>query len=131
MALDTSSDIVSWGKHSGLQPADNLEDVIFLFNPQRPLDDEYLRFYVGRGARRIEPQDVQRAVVELRNDFIAALSTHDYELLAARQADKRLSNNSGVQDLLQSLALLQYEEEGKAWCDVHPVVEELLQERAP
>lgn len=86
---------------------------------------------VGRGARRIEAQDVQRAVVELRNDFIAALSTPDYELLAARRADKRLSNNSGVQDLLQSLALLQYEEDGQAWCDVHPVVEELLQERAP
>ncbi len=86
---------------------------------------------VGRGAQRIEARDVQRAVVELRNDFIAALSTADYELLAARHADKRLSNNSGVQDLLQSLALLQYEEEGQAWCDVHPIVAELLQERVP
>ncbi len=86
---------------------------------------------LGRGARRIEQVDVERAVVELRNDFIAALASKDYELLAARHADKRLSNNSGVQDLLQSLALLQYEDEGEAWCDVHPLVEKLLQERAP
>ncbi len=86
---------------------------------------------LGRGVRRIEPVDVERAVVELRNDFIAALASTDYELLAARHADKRLSKNSGVQDLLQALALLQYEDENGTWCDVHPVVEKLLQERAP
>lgn len=50
MAPDFSSDTASWGKNAELQPADNLEDVIFLFNPQRALDDEYLRFYVDRGS---------------------------------------------------------------------------------
>ncbi len=87
---------------------------------------------LGRGVRRIEERDVARAIVELRNDFVAALNSEDYKLLAARHADKRLSNNSGVQELLQSLALLQYEDDdGEAWCDVHPLVELLLQERAP
>jgi hypothetical protein len=26
---------------------------------------------------------------------------------------------------------LQYEDDGEAWCDVHPLVEKLLQERTP
>lgn len=87
---------------------------------------------LGRGALRIEKRDVARAIVELRNDFVAALNSEDYKILAARHADKRLSNNSGVHELLQSLALLQYEDDdGEAWCDVHPLVELLLQERAP
>jgi adenylate kinase len=71
---------------------------------------------------------VDRAVVELRNDFIAALEEDDYGVLARRRADKRLSSDPEVQELLQSLALLQYEN-GEAWCDVHPVVLALLEER--
>jgi hypothetical protein len=39
-----------WGLKPAIQPADNLEDVIFLFNPRQPLDGEYLRFYVNRGS---------------------------------------------------------------------------------
>lgn len=84
---------------------------------------------LGRGAQQIELQDVQRVIVELRNDFIAALTIHDYDLLAARQADKWLSANAGIQHLLQALALLQYEDEDGAWCDVHPAVKKLLAER--
>ncbi len=85
---------------------------------------------LGRGAVRIELRDVQRATVELRNDFIAALAQNDYTLLAERSRSKLLSNNSGIQGLLQSLALLQYEDEtGEAWCDVHPLVATILQER--
>lgn len=85
---------------------------------------------LGRGELRIEMRDVQRATVELRNDFIAALAQDDYRLLAERNQSKQLSNNSGIQGLLQSLALLQYEDEaGEAWCDVHPLVVGILQER--
>ncbi len=88
---------------------------------------------LGRGDHRIDTQDAERAVTELRNDFIAALREQDYETLAARFADKRLSSDPEVQELLQSLALLQYENgdsNGSAWCDVHPVVKKLLEERA-
>jgi len=83
---------------------------------------------LGRGAIRIEMQDAERAVSELRNDFIAALRADAYQVLAARHADKELSSDPETQELLQGLALLQYSN-GEAWCDVHPVVLKLLQER--
>lgn len=84
---------------------------------------------LGRGAERIERSDVERAVRELRNDFVAALQEKDYAVLAARQDDNHLSSDPEVQELLQMLALLQYENSDGAWCDVHPAVEELLEER--
>ncbi len=83
---------------------------------------------LGRGAQRIEKPDAERAITELRNDFIAALKEENYRVLAERLVDKVLSSDSEVQELLQSLALLQYAN-GEAWCDVHPVVRKLLQER--
>lgn len=83
---------------------------------------------LGRGALRIDDPDAERAIFELRNDFIAALKASDYEVLRARHADKRLSNDPEVQDMLQALALLQYAN-GEHWCDVHPVVLKLLEER--
>lgn len=83
---------------------------------------------LGRGARRIEETDAERAITELRNDFIAALKEENYRVLAERLADKELSSDPEVQELLQALALLQYAN-GEAWCDVHPVVRKLLQER--
>jgi hypothetical protein len=51
-----------------------------------------------------------------------------YAALAARYADKQLSSDPETQELLQGLALLQYSN-GEVWCDVHPVVLKLLQER--
>lgn len=44
MTASTSSDSTLWAGQDPLQPADKLEDVIFLFNPQKALDDDYLRF---------------------------------------------------------------------------------------
>ncbi len=82
----------------------------------------------GRGARRIEKIDAERATSELRNDFVAALKEENYRVLAERQRDKELSSDPEVQELLYALALLQYAN-GEAWCDVHPVVRKLLQER--
>lgn len=83
---------------------------------------------LGRGSQRIEVQDVQRAERERRNDFIAALDQQEYATLVARNADKRLSSDDDVQTLLGKLALLQYEN-GETWCDVHPIVKRLLEER--
>lgn len=83
---------------------------------------------LGRGAMRIDNLDAERAISELRNDFIAALKASDYDVLKARHADKRLSNDPEVQEMLQALALLQYAN-GEHWCDVHPVVLKLLEER--
>lgn len=85
---------------------------------------------LGRGAMRIEKSDAERAVAELRKDFTAALEAKHYAALAARHADKRLSSDPETQELLQGLALLQYSN-GEVWCDVHPVVLQLLRERQP
>lgn len=84
----------------------------------------------ARGAARIEDPDADRAISDLRKDFVAALTTEDYPILAARYRDKRLSSNESLQKLLQMRALLEYEN-GETWCDVHPVVLPLVQERVP
>jgi hypothetical protein len=84
----------------------------------------------ARGASRIEDRDAERAIADLRKDFVAALRSEDYPTLAARYRDKRLSSDDSLQELLQMRALLEYEN-GEAWCDVHPVALPLVQERVP
>lgn len=126
MAPDSSLDRVSLGTNAQLEPADNLEDVIFLFNPQRALDDEYLRFYVDRGSPARQHMATLLRVNDLeRGQAVKLLFT------GHSGSGKSTELNRLCQDLLQSLALLQYEDDGEAWCDVHPLVEKLLQERAP
>jgi len=82
----------------------------------------------ARGAQRIENSDAMAAVADLRKDFIAALKSEDYPILAARYKDKRLSNDDALQPLLQTRALLEYENDD-TWCDVHPAILPLLEER--
>lgn len=85
---------------------------------------------LGRGAARIERVDAERAITDLRKDFVAALRSDDYPILAARYRDKQLSSDGTLQELLQIRALLEYEN-GETWCDVHPVVLPLVAERVP
>ena len=82
----------------------------------------------ARGAQRIEYTDAISAIADLRKDFIAALKSEDYPILAARYRDKQLSNDDALQPLLQTRALLEYENDS-TWCDVHPVILPLLEER--
>lgn len=84
----------------------------------------------ARGAGRIEDRDAERAIADLRKDFVAALRSEDYPILAARYRDKQLSSDHALQELLQMRALLEYEN-GETWCDVHPVALPLVQERVP
>ncbi|MCS6848574.1 MAG: AAA family ATPase [Anaerolineae bacterium] len=84
----------------------------------------------ARGASCIEDPDADRAIADLRKDFIAALKSADYPILAARYRDKWLSSDGALQELLQMRALLEYEN-GEPWCDVHPVVLPLMAERVP
>jgi len=82
----------------------------------------------ARGAQRIEHSDAMAALADLRKDFVAALRSEDYPILAARYKDKRLSNDDALQPLLQMRALLEYENDD-TWCDVHPAILPLLEER--
>lgn len=77
---------------------------------------------------RIMPESAQAAIAEEEADYIAALSAEDYDVLAARMADRELSSDEGVQRLLQSRALMEYAN-GTPWCDVHPIIHDLVQER--
>jgi len=83
---------------------------------------------VSRGARAITGADVEKAVLKVRADYQAVLNDADYAVLAARHADKRLSSEPEVQRLLHNLSLLEYAD-GEPWCDVHPVVLLLMEER--
>jgi hypothetical protein len=76
---------------------------------------------LARGAVRIELADVEYAINTERGDYIAALESADYPILAARHLDKRLSGDESMQKLLQALALLEYVNQ-EPWCDVHPIV---------
>ncbi len=78
---------------------------------------------------RITPGSARAAIAEEKADYIAALSADDYEILAARMRDRELSSDEGVQRLLQSRALMEYAN-GAPWCDVHPVIRDLVKERA-
>ena len=83
---------------------------------------------VDSGKRRITPQSTQAAINEERADYIAALSAADYAVLAERMADKALSSDKAVQQLLQSRALMEYAND-TPWCDAHPVIRDLVRER--
>lgn len=76
---------------------------------------------LGRNASLIELQDVQRAINRMRGDFVGMLEQKHYETLLARYQDKNLSSDQIIQELLESLALLEYANDDY-WCDVHPIV---------
>lgn len=84
---------------------------------------------LARGSGIVEPEDADRAVDEARKNFEAALRFDDYPYLAARDADKLIGSDEQMQDLLRMRALLEYEN-GDIWCNVHPVVRQLLRARA-
>jgi hypothetical protein len=69
----------------------------------------------------ITKKHVEHAINRQRGDFIAMLKSEHYPLLKNRHQDKKLSNDEDTQTLLQSLSLLEYEN-GKLWCDVHPII---------
>lgn len=85
-------------------------------------------YAITEGEERIADRHAKAAVREERGYFVAALAPEDYPVLAARMQDKELSSSEAVQRLLQAQALLEYDAEGP-WCDVNPVIEDLVRER--
>lgn len=83
---------------------------------------------LSAGRKQIGDKDVQAALNEEKADYIAALKAADYAVLADRLRDKKLSSDPAVQELLHSRALLEYAN-GEPWCDVHPVIRDLVRER--
>lgn len=83
---------------------------------------------VVRESEKIESVDVRSAIASLRGDFIAMLETRHYPILKARYEDKNLDSDQETQELLESLALLEYDND-TFWCDVHPIVLPVVLER--
>ena len=83
---------------------------------------------LSRGTNKVSLEDAQAAVAKERNDFVRLLRTEDYPILYQRHQDKELSADPAVPQLLHSLALLEYANQA-FWCDVHPVIVPLLEER--
>jgi hypothetical protein len=77
---------------------------------------------------QITQESAEAAIAEEKADYIAALSADDYDVLAARMEDHELSSDVGVHRLLQSRALMEYTN-GAPWCDVHPIIRDLVRER--
>ena len=89
-----------------------------------------LRTAIGRGRRRkiacIEVEDIEWAATEIRNEYRRILDREDLKLLKRVQETKQLEYTDRMRPLLQLLALLEYRDQEKNWCDVHPVLRKML-----
>lgn len=70
-------------------------------------------------------EDVNRAESEIRGDFKRQLTTEDYAILKEICDVNEMRGIEKIGKLLHNLCVLEYVN-GEPWCDVHPVLEELL-----
>jgi hypothetical protein len=105
-----------------------------LFRLVRDASDNAL--IVGR--TQISREDYESAYYSLKADYERTIAENKekgitvdayYEALRACAADpdKKPKNSEVVLDLMNNLTILNYN--GKNWCDVHPMVRDILQER--
>ncbi|MCC7119737.1 MAG: hypothetical protein IT310_14525 [Anaerolineales bacterium] len=79
-----------------------------------------------RQAAQLEASDVEWAAAEIRNEYRRILSNDDIKLLKKVMDSKRLEFSDRLRSLLQLLAILEYRDDEKNWCDVHPVLRKML-----
>lgn len=79
---------------------------------------------------KITVSHVEYAISRQKGDFIGMLKSKDYPVLANLHRTKALSSDEENQNLLQSTALLEYDN-GELWCDVHPIILPEVLKRAP
>ena len=80
---------------------------------------------IEKGRNIIINEDVDRAESELRGDFKRQLTTEDYTILKEICDVNEMRGIEKIGHLLHNLSVLEYVN-GEPWCDVHPVIEELL-----
>jgi len=78
------------------------------------------------GRERIGIEDVERAITEIRNDYIRILSKEDSEILKSVSETKEKTDGERFQNLLFSLAILEYSN-GKIWYDIHPTIKAVIE----
>lgn len=88
-----------------------------------------MRTSIGRARRRhaarIAAEDVEWAVIEIRNEYRRILDKGDVKLLKEIYRNKKLEYSEQMRPLLQLLAILEYRN-GENWCDIHPVLRKLV-----
>lgn len=77
----------------------------------------------GRG--RIDVSDVEQAIADTKNDYIRILNPQDIEILKDVMKTKGKVGGEKFQDLLFSLAILEYSN-GEAWYDIHPAIKRII-----
>lgn len=75
----------------------------------------------SEAADRITLADAQNAIKDLRREMAANLSLAEWQRLKQRHADRKLSNEPDMQQLLYKGALIEYSNDVQ-WCDVHPAL---------
>lgn len=78
-----------------------------------------------RSAQKVQHEDVEWSVTEIRNEYRRILDKDDLKLLKKIQDTKRLEFTDRIRPLLQLLAMLEYRDQDN-WCDVHPVLRKML-----
>jgi len=78
----------------------------------------------GRG--RIDVSDVEQAIADTKNDYIRILNPQDIEILKEVMRTKGKVGGEIFQDLLFSLAILEYSN-GEAWYDIHPAIKRIIE----
>ncbi|MGB7510142.1 MAG: hypothetical protein WBP54_02510 [Pelodictyon phaeoclathratiforme] len=83
--------------------------------------------YRGCG-KSTELNKLQREISGENNEVVITVKEYyDTLQLVALSETKKVDNTGAALDLRQNLCILGYNDEG--WCDVHPVVRSILQER--
>jgi hypothetical protein len=78
----------------------------------------------GRG--KIDVSDVEQAIADTKNDYIRILNPQDIEILKEVMRTKGKVGGEIFQDLLFSLAILEYSN-GEAWYDIHPAIKRIIE----
>lgn len=73
----------------------------------------------------ISEADVKGAVAELRSTYWRILTAEQRALLRTVRQHNQMLDRDDLAPLLQSLAVLEYRND-VIWCDIHPVLHELL-----
>jgi len=78
------------------------------------------------GRRSIDVSDVEQSIADTKNDYIRILNPEDIEILKGVTKTKGKVDGDKFQDLLFSLAILEYSN-GEAWYDIHPAIKGIIE----
>lgn len=75
---------------------------------------------------RIEKEDIEQSIAEVKNDYIRNLDQEDFKILKEINETKCRTEGNRFQDLLFSLAVLEYSN-SEVWYDIHPAIKGVIE----